>query len=160
MPEATTSWIQWLILECGLTNVNCRKKKCNFTSQKLPKKVPTWRQRNRHSPPRSLVILSFRLASTKSQIFPVILKNVFPLSLCSTRYIKMEERTNRLIWLSVESYQSKALKLSAGCQLASSCLAVFNGSLKAELLSPVSVYTAAVYRKWPNTLRLGFIDFL
>lgn len=70
--------------------------------------------------------------------------------------IKMEESTNRLIWLSAESYHSKHLKLSGDCQPVSYRLAV----LKEELLSPVPVYTAAVCRRWPNASRQGFIDFL
>lgn len=77
-------------------------------------------------PPCRVVILSSDsdYRHPKTQIFPAILKNVFPLSFGSPRYIQMEERTNRLIWLSVESYQFKALKLSTDCQPVSYCLAV------------------------------------
>ena len=44
-------------------------------------------------------------------------KCVSSLSLCSLRYIKMEERTNRLIRLSGESYQSKAEAFSLTASL-------------------------------------------
>ena len=101
------------------------------------KKARTWRYRIRHFPSSCNVLilsLRFRLPSTQTQNFPVVLKNAFPLSFGSPTYIKMEERTYRLIWLSVESYQSKALELSTNCQPVSSRLAVLMVVWKAELL--------------------------
>lgn len=62
--------------------------------------------------------------------------------------------------MSVEFYQSEALKLSPDCCPASSCLDVLMRVKKVELLSLVSMYAAEICRKWPNTSRLGFIDFL
>lgn len=66
MPEAATSWIQWLILECGSTNVNCGKHlPFYFTeSAKKKKKASTWSYWTRCS-----LILSFWFTSTKTQQF-------------------------------------------------------------------------------------------
>lgn len=74
-------------------------KMCNFTSQGLLKKQPPGDTETDIS--LRAVLLSYHSDSDyrqpKTQIFPVVLKNVFPPCLGSPGHIKMEERTNRLI---------------------------------------------------------------
>lgn len=87
-------------------------------------------------------------------------KCVFLYPLGSPRNIKMEERTNGLICLSVNLINPELGSFLLTSRLFPPALAVFNRMLKVEPLSPVSAYTAAVCEKWPNTSRLGFIGFL
>lgn len=62
-----------------------------------------------------ILSLSYRLASPKTRIFPVILKNVFLLSFSEPRCIKLEERTNVFIcsWFGLISPKIWSFQMTA-----------------------------------------------